>query len=143
MLLEENIKSFSLNLRMGQIEAGPPLSTILGNLGINTVKFCKELNELTNLLPNFLVLEVKIFVNLDKTYSFVICEPSVALILKLISIKKEVFIKTSGGFKSTQKIGVNLKDLYLVCFFKFGKCNNELLKSIYGTLMSSNLNVFK
>ena len=142
-MLEENIKSFSLNLRMGQVEAGPPLSTILGNLGINTVKFCKELNELTNLLPNFLVLEVKIFINLDKSYSFIIFEPTVALILKLISVKKEVFIKASGGFKTSYQVGVNLEDLYLVCFFKFGKCNDRLLKSVYGTLASLNFNVFK
>jgi len=64
---QEIIKVFSLNLRMGQIEAGPPLSTILGNFGINTVKFCKELNEFTNLLPNFFVLEVKIIINSDKS----------------------------------------------------------------------------
>jgi len=142
-MCQEQIKSFSLNLRMGQIESGPPLSTILGNLGINTVKFCKELNELTNLLPNFFVLEVIIYINLDKTYSFVICEPTVALMLKLISKKKEVFVKTSGGFKSSYKIGVTLRDLYLVCFFKFGRCNDKLLKSVFGTLTSLNYNVFK
>jgi ribosomal protein L11 len=142
-MLQESIKSFSLNLRMGQIESGPPLSTILGNLGINTVKFCKELNELTNLLPNYFVLEVKIFINLDKTYSFVICEPTLALLLKLVVIKKEIPVRTSGGFKTKEQFGVMLKDLYLICYFKFGKCNNRLLKSIYGTLVSLNYNVFK
>lgn len=141
--MQEIIKSFSLNLRMGQIESGPPLSTILGNLGINTTKFCKELNELTILLPNFFVLEVKIFINLDKTYSFVIYEPSVALMLKLVSTKKEIFVKTSGGLKSKYIVGVALKDLYLICFFKFGTYNDQLLKSIYGTLTSLNFNVFK
>jgi ribosomal protein L11 len=142
-MCKSDIKSFSLNLRMGQIESGPPLSTILGNLGINTVKFCKELNELTNLLPNFFVLEVKININSDKIYSFIICEPTTALVLKLISKKKEIFVKSSGGFKSNQQIGVDLKDLYLVCFFKFGDCNDKLLRSVYGTLTSLNYYVFK
>jgi len=141
--MEENIKSFSLNLRMGQIESGPPLSTILGNLGIATAKFCKELNELTNLLPNFFVLEIKIFINMDKSYSFYICEPSTALILKLVSIKKEIFVNTSGGLKSQYLIGVTLFDLYLVCFFKFGKIDNKLIKSVYGTLTSLNYHVFE
>ena len=38
---------FSIYLRMGSVESGPPLSTILGNFGINTIKFVKDLNEFT------------------------------------------------------------------------------------------------
>jgi len=141
--MQENIKSFSLNLRMGQVESGPPLSTILGNFSINTVKFCKELNELTNLLPNYFVLEVKIFINSDKSYYFFICELSVALILKLISVKKETSIKMSGGLKTKTLIGVYLKDLYLVSYFKFGKYDEKLIKSIFGTLCSLGYVIFK
>jgi len=133
---QEIVKIFSLNLRMGQIEAGPPLSTILGNFGINTVKFCKELNEFTILLPNFFVLEVKIVINSDKSYFFYICEPSVALLLKIVSFKYEISVKSSGGFKGKAINVVKLEDLFLISYFKFGVVNDLLLKSIYGTLTS-------
>lgn len=34
-------------------ESGPPLGTILGNLGINTVKFCKDL---MSIQKNYLII---------------------------------------------------------------------------------------
>ena len=34
-------------------EPAPPLGTILGNLGVNTVKFCEEFNLFTKNLPIF------------------------------------------------------------------------------------------
>jgi ribosomal protein L11 len=92
------LKEFSISLRMGQIEAGPPLSTIIGNVGgINSVKFFKELNEYTKVLPNYFMLEVKIKIFMDKSYIFTVVEPSTALLLRLISKKIEVKLKSSGG----------------------------------------------
>jgi|HubBroStandDraft_3_1064219.scaffolds.fasta_scaffold109979_3 ribosomal protein L11 len=144
MLSDLNIlKRFSLILKMGQIESGPPLSTILGTFGINTVKFCTELNELTMLLPEFFILEVIVNVNLDKTYTFLINEPSVALLLKLVKKEKEYLENTSGGLKSKTKFGVYLEDIFFVSFFKFGNIDDNNLKSIYGTLKSLNFYVFR
>lgn len=137
------LKSFSIGLRMGKIEAGPPLSTILGNIGINTVKFCKELNDFTKDLPYFFLLEVKIYIFIDKTYQFNIIEPSIALLLRLVSIKKEIKVKISGGYKSKLVNAVKLEDIYLISFFKFNNCFENSLKSIYGTLFSLNLYVIK
>ena len=141
---QEIIKTFSLNLRMGIIESGPPLSTILGNFGINTVKFCKELNEFTTMLPNYFILEVKVIIYTDKSYIFFICEPTVAMLLKLVSFKIDIPVKISGGLKSKSLSVVKLKDLFLISYFKFGISNDEnLIKSIYGTLMSLNYYVVK
>lgn len=137
------IKTFSIGLRMGKIEAGPPLSTILGNIGINTVKFCKELNEFTKTLPFYFLLEVKIFVYVDKTYTFTVCEPSVALLLRLVSFKKEVMVKISGGLKPTLVNAVKIEDIYLVSFFKYGNCVEQSIRSVYGTLFSLNLYVIE
>jgi len=86
---KEIISKFSLIIKMGQIESGPPLSTILGNVGVNSVKFCKELNELINELPIYFFLELKVFIFFDKSYSFFVCEPSAALLLRLVSKKKK------------------------------------------------------
>lgn len=138
--MELNIlKEFSLNLRMGNIEAGPPLSTILGNIGVPTVKFCKELNEFTKDLPNFFLLEIKIIIYLDKTYAFFINEPSTALLLRLLIKKAEIKIKISGGLKLKIINTIKIKDIYLISYFKFGNCYDSSLKSIVGTATSLNL----
>ena len=46
----------------GNAESGPPLGTVLGNLGVNTVNFCTEFNEFTKDLPFYFVLNLKIYV---------------------------------------------------------------------------------
>jgi len=43
-----------LFIRSQHAESGPPLGTVLGNIGINAVKFCKEFNEYTKDLPSYL-----------------------------------------------------------------------------------------
>ena len=53
-----------------QADAGPPLGTILGNLGVNSTNFCKEFNSYTQDLPNFLILSVTIHVFNNKSYKF-------------------------------------------------------------------------
>jgi ribosomal protein L11 len=42
-----------LFVRSQMADAGPPLGTVLGNLGINAIKFCKDL---MNLLKNYLLI---------------------------------------------------------------------------------------
>lgn len=137
------LKLFSISLRMGKIEAGPPLSTILGNLGVNTVKFCKELNEYTKDLPFYYLLEVYIIIFIDKTYEFFISEPTVALLLRLLVKKVDIMLKTSGGLKSSTIKAIQLKDIYLITYFKFGNLSKTSLTSVYGTLSSLNLHVIK
>jgi ribosomal protein L11 len=43
-------------IRSKSAESGPPLGTVLGNLGVNTVKFVKEFNDFTNDYLNILSL---------------------------------------------------------------------------------------
>lgn len=135
--MENNIiKKFSIGVRIGQIEAGPPLSTILGNMGINTVNFCKELNDFVLDLPNFFYLEIKVVIFFDKTYSFEVGEPSTALLLRLLSKKIELKDKSII-------YGIKLEDIYLISFFKFNNFNNNSLKIIFGTLSSLKLHVIE
>ena len=62
----KNKRASSLNLikivyiMSHSAEASPPLGTILGNIGVNTVKFCTEFNKLTINIPSYLLLKVKI-----------------------------------------------------------------------------------
>src|SRR5687768_10887299 len=128
---KEILNSFSISLRMGKIEAGPPLSTILGNYGLNTVKVCKELNEYTKELPIFFLLEVEIVIYVDKSYKFIVFEPSTSSLLRLVSFKKEISVKASGGNKLKNVDSIRLKDIYLISQFKFGNCFDSSLKSVF------------
>jgi len=120
------------------VEAGPPLSTILGNYGSNTTSFCKEINDFTKELPNYLLLEVEIIINVDKTVSFFIKEPSITLLLKLVAVNTETFYKGQGGYKVNFVKSLNLNDIYLISKFKFGFYNEKTLRIIVGIIKSLN-----
>jgi ribosomal protein L11 len=92
-------------------EPVPPLGTILGNLGINSTKFCKEFNEFTQDLPNYFKLPVTIFIEKNKNFSFKIKEPQLGYILSLL--KQEV------EDENTYYEYVNLSDLLKLAKFKF------------------------
>ncbi len=64
------------------------MGTILGNLGVNTVKFCKEFNEFTIELPVYIKLQVTIFIQENKSFSFTMVLGSVGYLISLL--KKEV-----------------------------------------------------
>jgi len=74
----------TLYIRAGKAQNGPPLGTILGNIGVATVKFVKEFNEFTNTLPDYFLLGVRIVVSENKSYTFSISMPSVGFILSLL-----------------------------------------------------------
>lgn len=124
-------------LRSKTVDGGPPLSTILGNFGVNTVSFCKEFNDFTKELPNYFLLEVDIVINSDRTYNFLIKEPTIAFLLKLVMKKKEVYKKGSGGLKIDYIKVINLKDIYLISLFKYNSLNINYLKNICSILASS------
>lgn len=76
--------------------ATPPFGPILGQYGINTVQFCKDFNDATEPLTFFFnelveddfggfVLCVDIFINEDRTYSYVINKPPVSFLLRLLT----------------------------------------------------------
>jgi len=138
---KEIIKTFSIFLRSNKVEAGPPLSTILGNFGINTVKFVKDFNEFTKELPDYFLLVVIINVYNDKSYNFLLNEPSVSLLLRLLSFEKNFLVKGSGGYRPFKYKVILLNDIYLISFFKFKKCDDRALRHIVGTIQAMDLNV--
>jgi large subunit ribosomal protein L11 len=72
------------NIYAGSAETAPPLGTILGNLGVNTVKFCKEFNDFTIDLPIYIKLEVTIFIHENKSFYFTIILGSVGHLISLL-----------------------------------------------------------
>ena len=136
--MKDNI-ILTIYIRAGQAESGPPLGTVLGNIGVQTVKFCKEFNDFTKELPLYFLLKVKIIINENKSFSFTIKEPPLGNIISLL--KKEEKIKKKDG---TEEIFffILLEDLVKLAKFKFPNLQLEQsIKIIKGSLYSSKIYV--
>src|SRR5215469_16539780 len=92
--MKDNIKLI-LYIKAGQAESGPPLGTILGNIGVQAIKFCKDFNEYTKDLPIYFILRVKILIAENKTFTFNVGQPSIGSIISLL--KKEEKVKKKDG----------------------------------------------
>jgi large subunit ribosomal protein L11 len=128
-----------LYIKAGQAESGPPLGTILGNIGVQTVKFCKEFNDFTKELPTYFILKVKIFITENKSFTFNIEQPSIGFIISIL--KKEEIIKKKDGTEETIYY-IFFEDLIKLAKFKFP--NFDLKRSINiikGSLYSSKIKI--
>lgn len=136
--MKDNIK-LTLYIKAGQAESGPPLGTILGNIGVQTVKFCKEFNDFTKELPLYFLLRVNIIVAENKSFIFNIKEPSIGFIISLL--KKEEKIIRKNGMEDTI-FYIYFEDIIKLAKFKFPDLNLERSISIIkGSLYSSNIQI--
>jgi large subunit ribosomal protein L11 len=70
-----------LQVPAGQATGAPPVGPALGQHGVNTMEFCKAFNARTQGQEG-LILPVIITVFQDRTFTFVIKKPPVAVLLK-------------------------------------------------------------
>lgn len=132
----EKVK-LELYIRANGAESGPPLGTTLGNIGVNTIKFCKEFNDYTQELPNYFLLKVNINVNENRTFFFYVDLPPIGFLISLL--KKEELLKDSSG-TSYSIYYIILEDFLKLCKFIFPTYNLEdSSKILKGTLLSSNI----
>jgi large subunit ribosomal protein L11 len=137
--MDSVIIKLTIYLKANGAESGPPLGTTLGNIGVNTIKFCKEFNEATKDLPNYFMLRVSIIVAENKGFTFTTDLPSIGFLIFLL--KKEEVLKNKDGVVTTNSY-IFLEDLLKLSKFKFPnfdiKKSSKILK---GTLLSANINV--
>jgi len=107
--------SIELYIRAKSAETGPPLGTVLGNLGINTVKFCNEFNEFTKDLFDCFLLRVKIYVKADKSFLFFVYEPPLFSLINLL-VKNDI---------DTNDMYITSDDLVKLAIFKFSNLTLE------------------
>jgi ribosomal protein L11 len=118
----------------------PPLGTILGNIGVNTMKFCEEFNFFTKNLPNYFLLVVSIFIFDNKSFNFKINYPTTGYFLNLLKVEKIISIKLFNKIYNKTIFAISLKDLIQLALFKYPKYN--IYKAIYiicGSIKSMNL----
>jgi large subunit ribosomal protein L11 len=133
---KDNIK-LVIYIRSNSAKSGPPLGTTLGNIGVNTMKFCKEFNEFSKDLPNYFLLKVTLLITENKSFTYTVELPSVGFIISLLK-KEEVFKDKNGTAR--QLFYITLEDFLKVAKFKFP--NYELKKSlkiVKGSLLSANI----
>jgi len=129
---------YTLNLYIvaQNADAGPPLGTILGNLGVNSTNFCKEFNTLTQDLPNYLTVSVTVSIFTNKSFKIVINNLPLGKIIGLLKTEKTIMVKQQ---EQTQSY-ITLQNIIQLALFQFP--NMKLEKSvpiILGTIKSSNL----
>jgi ribosomal protein L11 len=102
-------------------EAVPPLGTILGNIGVNTIKFCEEFNGYTKELPFYFLLKVTLFIFDNRTFKFSINGPSTGFLLNLLKFEKKIKVKVHNRMHDKVLICILLSDLVKLAIFKFPK----------------------
>ncbi|MBR5625026.1 50S ribosomal protein L11 [bacterium] len=89
-----------LQIKAGQANPAPPIGPALGQHGVNIMAFCKEFNAQTKDKEPGLMTPVVITVYQDKSFTFIMKEPPVAVL-----IKKAAGIETASGVPNREKAG--------------------------------------
>lgn len=109
-------------------EPVPPLGTILGNIGVNTIKFCDEFNLFTKNIPNYFILKVIIYIYENRLFKFLIKSPSTCYLLNLLKFEKKIKILVHNRMHEKLIYCIKLKDLIQIAIFKLNGLN--IIKSI-------------
>lgn len=137
--MSNTINKLVLYVRANHAKIGPPLGTTLGNIGVNTAKFCKEFNDFTCELPDYYLLKTTIIITENKNFSFNVDIPSIGKILSMLK-KQEIIKDVNGIILNTTYI--LLDDFIKIAKLKFIDENlYTSLKCVRGTLLSANIKV--
>src|SRR5690606_29748666 len=111
---------------------------ILGNIGLNAVKFCKDFNDFTKDLPEYFLLKTIITVFEDRSFKIAVCLPSTGSIISLL--KFERIVKVSG--KKRVENCILLRSVVQLAKFKFPYLSlNFSVPIICGSVLSAGLKI--
>lgn len=138
MAIQVKAKVLSIYIRAQMAESGPPLGTVLGNLGLNATKFCKEFNEFTVGLPSYFLLKVHILINIDRSYSFLVKLPSITFFISLLKFDRTISV--SG--KAVIEHCITLQSVVQLALLRFPNVDlASSLPTICGSVNSSNISI--
>lgn len=138
--MEQDVKHIiNITIKSQSAESGPPLGTVLGNIGVNAIKFAKDFNEYTADLPNYFKINVKIFIFKNNNYKFIIKMSNIGYILSLL--RKEGEYWATGGYYVKYNY-FNFSDLLKLSLLKFPNISlKRSIKIVLGSVKSSNTRV--
>lgn len=132
----------NLYIRSQSAEGVPPLGTVLGNLGVNTVNFCKEFNQYTADLPSYFKINVAIVIFTNRSYAFSVQMPSLGFCIRLLTYGKWVFIRVKGKRRKKFLNCIKFKNLVQLTLWKFPNLNlKESLPTVLGTLRGTDTKI--
>ncbi len=129
-----------LQIKGGAANPAPPVGPALGSKGLNIMDFCKQFNAATQQLAGK-VLPVVITVFSDKSFSFVVKQPPVA-----VSLKEAAKIQKGSSEPNRQKVAsVSWEQIKEIAEGKMSDLNAFTLKSamtmVAGTARSMGIKV--
>lgn len=129
-----------LFIQSSSAEPVPPLGTILGNLGVNTVSFCNDFNIYTKNLPIYFVLKVFIYIYENKSVVFSVDLPSTGFILNLLKFNKVIKFKLFDRINEKSIACVKISCVLKLAKMKFPALPLKKSTSIiFGSLKSMQL----
>src|ERR1044071_9126784 len=99
-------------VRSQSAETGPPLGTVLGNMGVNAIKFVKDFNDFTKELPSYFLLKVQIHILEHRSCNFFVFLPTIGFFL---SFMKTIKVLNNGK----KQFFISLKNIIQLALFKF------------------------
>ena len=131
-----------LQLPAGKATPAPPVGPALGQHGVNIMSFCKEFNAKTSDKAG-LIIPVVISVYQDRTFSFIMKTPPVAVLLM-----KELGIEKGSSEPNKVKVGkVNISQVTKIAELKMEDLNaasiDSAISMVLGTARSMGIEVEK
>jgi ribosomal protein L11 len=129
----------TMTIRCQLAESGPPIGTILGNLGVNSIKFCQQFNEVTSDLPNYLVVLTVIEILENNSFKFYIKAPTIGYIISLLRQARRLAVAENDDL---WRSCIQLSDVIKLALFKFPDYPiDRALKVVFGCFYSSKLRI--
>ncbi len=139
-MAKEVVTQIKLQVPGGQANPAPPIGPALGQHGLNIMEFCKQFNERTKDRPGT-VLPVVITVYKDRSFTFILKTPPVA-----VALKKAAGLAKASPTAGTQLIGkVTKADVKEIARQKLQDLNTTKIESamriVEGTARSMGIEV--
>lgn len=127
-------------LQAGKTESGPPIGTILGNIGVNASKFTQDFNNFTKDLPIFFFVKVLINIYENRTFNFLVTGFSITFAFKRLKFEKTIKVLQFDRFYEHKILCINFKDVILLALYKFNNMDiKKVIVIVLGILKSMNL----
>lgn len=120
----------------------PPLGTILGNIGVNTINFCDEFNNYTKNLPNYFLVQTKIEIYENKSFKFSVNKTPTGFLINLLKFEIKIKVIHFDRIHEKTIFCINSEDVIKLALFKFPKLKLEkAILIILGTIQSMDIKI--